>query len=453
MLIVVPLLTVLFGVLPTEPLLAPATRAPATESKLAARSSESTAGDLVAREKTSPDPWSQWRGPWRDGRVRESLPNDLSNLEPLWRIELGKSYSGPIVTDAQVFVTETIDDRLEQVRALDRRTGSERWRVSWPADIDVPFFARANGDWIRATPAWDGVSLYVAGIEEVLVKLDGETGKEMWRVDFPQRYGTPRPDFGFASSPLVTGDGVYVQAASSVVKLDRETGGTLWRSLEGDTSIMSGGAFSSPTRASIAGLEQIVVQTREELAGLDPESGRVLWRREIPNFRGMNILTPLVLGDSVFTSSYRNGTYLIDVDREGDSWSTELAWDHKAHGYMSSPLLVDGLVYLHLGNGRLTVVDPATGESSWTSKPFGKYWSMVHDGRRILALDEGGELLLIDASVDGLELLDRLEIAEQPTWGHLAVRGGELFVRELEAIAAYRWAVPSPAVGSLPTED
>ena len=30
------------------------------------------------------------------------------------------------------------------------------------------------------------------------------------------------------------------------------------------------------------------------LAGVDPESGDVLWSQEVPAYRGMNILTPTV---------------------------------------------------------------------------------------------------------------------------------------------------------------
>ena len=48
------------------------------------------------------------------------------------------------------------------VSALDRRTGKERWRAEWKGAMTVPFFAAANGSWIRATPAYDGDSLYVA---------------------------------------------------------------------------------------------------------------------------------------------------------------------------------------------------------------------------------------------------------------------------------------------------
>ena len=54
-------------------------------------------------------------------------------------------------------------------------------------------------------------------------------------------------------------------------------------------------------------------------------------------------------------------------------------------------------------------------------------------------MDEQGELLLVRANPEKFELLDSRHISEDPTWAHLAVSGDELFVRELNALAAYRW--------------
>ena len=110
----------------------------------------------------------------------------------------------------------------------------------------MPFVAKANGDWVRSTPAWDSETLYVGDMAEVVVALDGATGFELWRVDFPRRYATPVADFGFASSPLVVGDFLYVQAANSLVKLDKRTGQAVWRSLVIEEGMVSNGAFSSP---------------------------------------------------------------------------------------------------------------------------------------------------------------------------------------------------------------
>ncbi len=387
--------------------------------------------------------WQQWRGPTRDGWVpAEKWPDSISekHLVQSWHVELGPSYSGPIVVGDTVFTTETKDRKEEVVRALDRETGKELWQYQWEGAMRVPFFASSNGSWIRSTPAYDDGRLYVAGMRDVLVCLDAKMGKEIWRVDFVTELGTALPSFGFVSSPLVVGDYVFVQAGGALTKLDKLTGKIVWQSLK-DGGGMNGSAFSSPTLATIADKRQLLVQTRTELAGVDPASGDVLWSEEIPAFRGMNILTPLVHEDSIFTSSYGGKSLLFTVVKDGEALRLKESWNNKAQGYMSSPVVIDGYVYLHLRNQRFTCVDLKTGETKWTTKPYGKYWSMATNGKKILALDERGELLLIKANPKEFELIESRKISDDSTWAHLAVCGDQLFIRELNALAAYQWTV------------
>jgi outer membrane protein assembly factor BamB len=397
--------------------------------------------------------WPQWRGPTRDARVDSQtwLPETLDGVQQIWRVELGPGYPGPIVAEDRVFVAATKDRKEEIVRALDRKTGALIWEITWPGAMKVPFFARDNGDWIRSTPAYDGESLYVGGMRDVLVCLDAATGAVRWRVDFVDRFNSPLPAFGLVSSPLVIGDAVYIQAGSSFVKLDKKDGGTIWRTLIGKQNGMYDSAFSLPLLTSINGVEQILVQTRTELTGIDPETGVVWWRREVPSFRGMNILTPAVHDGHILTSSYKNATYFFSVDREEDDWKISLDWKNKAAGYMSSPVILDGHAYLHLSNDRLSCIDLSTGEEKWRTRPQGNYWSMVTDGDKILALNETGELFLIKADDTEYRLLDTRQVASQETWGHLAVAGNELFLRELKGISAYRLTgSTATATGPLP---
>lgn len=395
---------------------------------------------LVSAAEPSVATWPQWRGPSRDGKIEPATwPDKLSedHLKQVWRVELGPSYSGPIVAGDRVFVTETRDEKTEVVRALDRATGKELWQASWEGSLSVPFFARANGDWIRATPALDGDRLFVAGIRDVLVCVDAANGKELWKVDFVEHFKSPVPAFGFVCSPLVSGDFVYVQAGAGFVKLEKATGKVVWRVLD-DGGGMWGSAFSSPYLATLRGQPQLLVQTRTDLAGVEPESGEVLWKREIPAFRGMNIVTPTVYEESIFTSSYGGGSFLIEPDKTGDAWELSEGWKSKVQGYMSTPVVIDGHAYLHLRNQRFTCIDVASGTERWTTKPYGEYWSLVASGDKILALDERGELLLIRATPEKFDLLDTRKVGDD-TWAHLAVCGNEVFIRELNAIAVYRW--------------
>jgi hypothetical protein len=81
-----------------------------------------------------------------------------------------------------------------------------------------------------------------------------------------------------------------------------------------------------------------------------------------------------------------------------------------------------------------------SGEEQWRSESFGKYWSMIWQGDKILALDERGELVLFRANPERFELLDRKEVTKEEAWGYLAIHGDRLFIRDLKSIRAYHWS-------------
>ena len=401
---------------------------------------------LAISSATPAADWPQWRGPNRDCQIRSSVwPQsvDGDHLNKIWSLPLGPSYSGPIVVGNRVFITETRDESHEVVWALDRNTGDELWKVEWPGSTTVPFFARENGSWIRSTPASDGSRLYVAGILDILVCLDVGTGREIWRVDLAGEFNAARAGFGTVCSPLLDGEFIYLQAASSLVKMRKADGSVVWRTSPESGGLFGAGmgasAFSSPAIATLRGKRQIVVQTRQSLSGINPDNGNVLWATAVPAFRGMNILTPLINGDSVFTSSYGGGTFVFDVSANGKQFRVAERWKTNKQGYMSSPVLINGDIYLHLRNQRFSCIRPDTGQTRWTTRPFGKYWSMVVNQDQLLALDENGMLHLIQADANGFVGQSSRRVSDQETWAHLAVSDDQLFIRELNAISAWAW--------------
>lgn len=408
-------------------------------------------GTVLALSLNGADPlndaerWPQWLGPQRNGHVATAAwPSKLDDqhLRPLWKAALGPGYSGPIIDQERIYTTETRDKHREIVTAFNRTTGDLIWRKEWEGAMSVPFFAKANGDWIRSTPALDGDRLYVAGMRDVLVCLSTRDGQELWRVDFPKRFQSPLPAFGFVSSPLVDATSVYVQAGAAVVRLDKLTGETLWRSLADDGG-MSGSAFASPVLATLGGRQQLLVQTRTKLAGLHPTDGRELWAQPIGAFRGMNILTPTVHGEAVFTSAYGGKSHLFQITRHGETWEVSPRWAEKTQGYMTTPVVVGHHAYQHLRNQRFRCVDLDTGKEAWmTDRGFGKYWSLVTNGESILSLDQDGTLRLIRASPEAFELVDSRKVSEEETWAHVALAGRTLAIRELGGLAVFAWENP-----------
>ena len=142
--------------------------------------------------------------------------------------------------------------------------------------------------------------------------------------------------------------------------LSMNDGSVVWQTLA-NSGMQSGGAFSSPIIATVAGKRQLLVQTRLELCGVELETGEVLWRQPIEAFRGMNILTPLPIGDRIFTSAYSGKAQMYQISNAGGQWSANLVWEQERQAYMSSPVVIGNRIYLHLRNERLTALDTTTG--------------------------------------------------------------------------------------------
>ena len=381
--------------------------------------------------------WQNWRGPNRDGLLLgANWPGSLDEktLRPVWSKDLGDSYSGPVLSSDAVFTTESKAGK-ERVYSVAKTNGDIKWQYEWDGSMTVPFFAARNGSWIRSTPATDGKTLFVGGIRDVLVALDCQSGTERWRVDFGKLAGKV-PDFGMACSPLVDGDFIYIQAGKGVAKLNASDGSVVWNSLGDNGDMMSSGAFSSPVIQTLNGKRQLIVQTRTKLAGLDLATGKPDWSHEVAAFRGMNILTPTLWDNAIFTSSYGGRSLLLDVP---NNESTKVRWDNKLEGYMSSPVIIDHYVYMHLRNKRFACIDLKTGTELWTTKPFGEYWSLVSNGKQILALDQTGQLRLIAHNPSEFQLLSERKVADEEAWAHLAVAGNQIAIRSQKKLMLFDW--------------
>lgn len=385
--------------------------------------------------------WPQWRGPTRNSNIAgPAWPESLQppHLTRRWRVKLPPSFSGPIVSHDKVFVTETKDETYEVVRALDRNTGQEIWSAQWKSGMTVAPLGRSMGSWIRATPAYDGRHLYVAGMRDLLVCLDAKTGKIRWRADLHDRYKTPIPELGFVCSPLVLDDAVYVQAADSFLRLDKNTGQTVWRTLVQEE--LGHGSYSSPAFDTVLGVPQLLVAMIPDIAGIDPDTGRVLWIRRLEDNVAGCILAPIVYKDGIFTSTRQTHTGYYPLTYKNGTFTITDGWKNKAIAYMSSPVLRDNHVYMHLKNTRMTCIDLDTGKTKWTSREhFAKYCSMIARRDRILALGNNGRLFLLRATPEKLDVIDDRILTDDDTWGHLAISGNQLFIREKRAIAVYDW--------------
>jgi outer membrane protein assembly factor BamB len=152
------------------------------------------------------------------------------------------------------------------------------------------------------------------------------------------------------------------------------------------------------------------------------------------------IIAPIFYGGGIFTSTRASRTGHYPLTYHDEKFTISDGWQNKLAIYMSSPVVIGDFAYAHLKNGRFACIDLRDGKINWISnRPFGKYCSLVWCKNRILGLTNDGQLLLMDANPEKFVLVDSRTISSEETWGHLAIAGNEIYIRERNAITAFRW--------------
>ena len=108
----------------------------------------------------------------------------------------------------------------------------------------------------------------------ILNALDARSGALVWSRNVAADTGRTVPDWGFASSPLVVDQAVIVAASGTLTAYDAATGKPRW------TAPPQRGSYSSPHRATIGGVTQILLLSGSAWVSVAPADGRVLWQHD-----------------------------------------------------------------------------------------------------------------------------------------------------------------------------
>jgi outer membrane protein assembly factor BamB len=389
------------------------------------------------RAVTTSQDWAQWRGPKRDGwATGQTWPGKLNGkLVARWSADIGSGYSGPCVGGGKVFTLETYKGSVEVVRAFDRKTGKELWTQQWAGSFSVPFYGNKAGSWVKSTPAYDGKSVYAMGMREHFVCMDAQAGAIKWQVNIPKKLNTSIAGYGGVASPEVVGEHVYICAGDGVVKFEKHTGKIVWHA---DLDNYSNG---SAVFANIGGLDQIVIVNLDGPIGLDAATGKRLWKRRITSTFKMSMITPAVVGDTVYMAVHGGRMYRLNIKKTGSEWKAAEVWDNRLQSHISSPVVRDGFLYYHARNNQLNCVDAANGDIKWATGrlQFGSMSSVIINGEKILLLNGDGGLYLIKATPAGFTVLDQRKVGPQKTWAHLAAADNQIFIRERDRLTCYTW--------------
>src|SRR5580700_8020174 len=252
--------------------------------------------------------WPQFRGAGASGVGSGSPPvewNGETGKNVAWKTEIaGLGHSSPIIWGDRIFLTsavaesgdaglkvglygdiKSVDNEGPQkfnVYCLDRKSGKILWERT--AASGVPKIKRhPKSTHASPTPATDGKHLIVSFGSEGLFAYD-LNGKLLWKKDFGVLdsgfYMVPEAQWGFASSPVISGDMVIVladvQKDSFLAALDIKTGKEIWRTPRSDVPTFGSPAVV-PYTAGGAQASQVVVNGLKNIGGYDLKTGKELW--------------------------------------------------------------------------------------------------------------------------------------------------------------------------------
>ena len=270
-----------------------------------------------------PADWTQWRGPNRDGAAPFSVPQTWpERLTQKWKLEVGNGYATPLVIGNRVYVFARQGDN-EVMMALDADTGKEIWKnAGYPAVYTMQSATVQHGPGPKSTPAFANGRLFTIGMTGVVTAWDAGTGKQVWQkpgdtVNMPQFTS-------HAFSPVVD-RGVVIfhlggNAGGAITAFDVNTGAEKW-SWKGD-----GPGYGSPVVADIGGTRQVITITQKMLVGLDAATGAVLWERPWVSPNQTNSITPVVHGQNIIVSGNGDPTTEFSITKRDGKWVVDTVW-------------------------------------------------------------------------------------------------------------------------------
>jgi outer membrane protein assembly factor BamB len=298
------------------------------------------------------------------------------------------------------------------------------------------------GDGPRGTPTVDGDRVYALSGAGTLACLQISDGKVLWSATMAD-LGGKVPGWGYTESVLVDGNQVVCTPGGSkgtVAAFDKSTGKMIWQS----SDWTEGAQYASIVKAQINGEQQYVQLTMESFAGLDPKTGKVLWKVPFPG-RTAVIPTPIVHDNHVFvTAGYGVGCKLVKIkpgNEVEEVYSNKLMKNH--HGGV---VLVGQHLYGHSDGVGWLCMDFKTGEQVWAEKEkLGKGATASADGM-LYCVEEGkGIVVLAEASPKGWSEHGRFTLDPQSTirssrgriWTHPVIANGKMYLRDQELIYCY----------------
>jgi outer membrane protein assembly factor BamB len=436
------------------------------------------AGSQISGAPAAPRPgvdWPQFRGIAAGGIAEGfSLPatwNAKDGTNVLWKTPIpGLGLSSPVVWGDDVFITTSISGKSDasltvgyygdiasvpddtshewRVYALDKKTGAVKWQQT--AHKGVPKIKRhMKNSHANSTLATDGERVVAFFGSEGLYAYD-MNGKLLWTKDLgvldAGYYMVPEAQWETGSSPILHDGMIVVQAdvqkGSFLAMFDAKDGREVWRIARTDVP-----TWSTPTIHVVNGQTQILVNGMRHVGAYDFKTGKEIWK--LSGGGDIPVPTPVVSGGLVYITNAHgpaSPVYAIKDTATGDislkdngTSNDAVVWSAaRSGGYMCTPLIYRGLVYIVRYNGVLNVFDAKNGEKKYETRLAGATSAftsspIANDGKVYIASEDGQVFVL--AAGPKYEVIAMNEMST-PVLATPAISEGRLLLRTQDQLMA-----------------
>ncbi len=365
-----------------------------------------------------------FRGPFGDGvAFQKNTPTDWNGAggkNVIWKVKVPKSgFSSPIIWKDKLFVTGA-DAQARMVYCYDKKSGKLLWEAAADNIQGSPSAlpkVTADTGLAASTMATDGRGVFAIFATGDVLALDMD-GKRMWA----RNLGVPDNHYGHGSSLIVYKDKLLIQydtnRGGKLLALDTQLGNTVYETLRNSKI-----SWSSPILVNTENRTELIMTTNPNVNGYDPETGKELW----------NIAC--LSGEVGPSAGYADGMvfaaneYAKLVGIKIGGTTPEIAWEADEFlPEVSSPLAINGLLYIATSYGVLACYDAKTGEKLWSQEFGGSFYaSAVYADGKVYITDMTGKTYIVKATRD-YQLIGSPELGEKAVCSPI-FQDGKVYLR------------------------
>lgn len=395
---------------------------------------------LLLAASSLADNWPQWRGPFLNGISSEkNLPTRWSTEENVtWKLAM-PSWTGatPIIWGERIFLN-VADGNALYLWCVERTKG----QLLWKKHLSAGNTKMRKQNMSSPSPVTDGKNVWVMTGTGILKAFDFN-GTELWARDVQKDNGRFGLNWGYASSPLLYEDALFVQVLhgmrtddpSYVMRIDNKSGKTVWKVERPTKAILeSPDSYTTPTLLKYGTAVEIVITGGDCVTGHDPATGKELWRANglnpdnNPNYR--IVASPVVYESIVYAPTRVKPLLALKAGGRGDVTESSLLWKFANGPDVPTPVTDGKYFYVVDDRGIMWCLDAKTGQIIWGPqriKPATYSSSPVLADDKLYVTNEEGLTTVLKAGPK-FEVLAENNLNDY-TLSSPAISDGQIFMR------------------------